>query len=317
MRALLVIVPLLAAAPAHADDTFEAKAQGAQRLGRVENLVWAFTAPCDGGDDTQQRQCRHVRDVRASELAGATLLVDADKDAFDVGAWSAQKKSVPVALSSCIRCAGVEVDGKTYFVIATRDGGAAPRLKSGKLETGLLHDNARQFPDEGSAKAYAKSVSNARVQFLVKVPAKPKTVVDGKPVITLDLVGYRVVSPCDGSVVIASPKSGAVEPDKKQCGAIAAGAGGAEVDQLTPALINEAMKPVVEAAKACFAKFGVTGKAKLKIIVGPDGAVSKYDQQGDFVSTPTGQCIDAAMTKAAFPRSKKSKTSINYPLDLQ
>lgn len=316
MRTLIVLVPLVfVAATAHADE-FDTKAQGAQHLGRIDGLVWAFTAPCDSGDDTQQRQCRHVRDARAAELAGATLLVDADKDAFDAGAWSAQKKSVPLTLSSCIRCGGVEIDGKTYYVVATREGSAAPKLKGGKLETALLHDNARQFADEAAAKAFAKSIGNARVQFLVKVPAKPKTVVDGKPVLALDLVGFRVVSPCDGSIVLASPKASAVDPDKKQCGAIAAGSG-AEVEVLTPALITDAMKPVVEAANACFGKLGVTGKAKLKITVASDGSVAKYDQQGDFVGTPTGQCIDAAMTKAAFPRSKKAKTSINYPLELK
>jgi hypothetical protein len=300
----LVLLSLLVAAPAFADDTFEAKASGAHRLGRVENLVWTFTAPCDGGDDTQQRQCRRVRDTRAAELAGATLLVDADKDAFDVGAWSAQKKSVALTLKSCIRCSGVEVDGKTYVVVGSGDA--------------KLYDNAKQFPDEAAAKAFTGAVANARVQLVVKVPAKPKTQVGGKPAIALDVIAYRVIAPCDGSVVIASPKSGAAEPDRKQCGAIAPGAtGGAEVDQLTPALINDAMKPVVAAANACFAKFGVAGKAKLKLVIASDGAVTKYDQQGDFVSTPTGQCLDGAVTKAAFPRSKKSKTSISYPINLQ
>lgn len=318
LRKAFVVLPLLFAATAHADDTFEAKAAGAQRLGRVENLVWALTAPCDSGDDTQQRQCRRVRDTRAAELAGATLIVDADKDAFDVGAWSAQKKSAPMVLSACIRCAGVDVDGKSYFVVATKDGVAAPRLKGGKLEAGALHDNAKQFADEAAARAYAKSVANAGVQMIVKVPAKATSVVDGKSVITLDLLAYRVVSPCDGSIVLASPKSGPAEADKKQCGAIAAGAAqGEEVAELTPAMINDAMKPVVTAANACFTKFGVVGKAKLKIAIASDGSVTKYDQQGDFVSTPTGQCIDAAMTNAAFPRSKKAKTSVTYPINLQ
>ena len=102
---------------AHADDTFEAKAANAQRIRHLENVVWALTAPCDAGDDTQQRQCR-TRATRAqAELIGTTLLVDADIDAFDVGAWSAQKKSVPVTLSSCIRCGGVDLDGKTWFIV--------------------------------------------------------------------------------------------------------------------------------------------------------------------------------------------------------
>jgi len=319
MRALVILWLLLAAAPAFGDDTFEAKATNAQRLNRIENLVWAFTAPCSEGDDTQQRQCRRVRDTRVAQLAGATLLLDADKDAFDVGAWSAQKKSVAVTLSACIRCSGVEIDGKTYFVVTDKDL-TSPKFDSGKFKTAPLADTAKQFPDEAAAKAYARSVSNARVQLLVKVPAKPITTIDGKPVVALDLVGYRVYAPCDGAVVVASPKSGPVEADKKQCAAVAPIAEVKEppkLDQLTSGLIATAMKPIVDESNECFKKFAVTGKAKLKITIGGDGAVMKYEQQGDFVNTPTGQCIDAAMSKASFPASKKPKTVISFPIILQ
>ncbi len=216
MRALW-IVPLLVATSAHADGSFETQAAAAQRIGRVDSLVWALTASCDGGDDTQQRQCRQVRDARAAELAGATLLVDADPDAFAVGAWNPQKQSVPLSLSGCIRCTGVELDGKTYFVAASKQGAPAAHVKGGKLDAGAVYDNALPFPDENAAKEFAKRAGNVRVQMLVKVPAKPKTTVGGKPMIGLELVGYRVYSPCDGRIVVADPSSGPAPADKKQC----------------------------------------------------------------------------------------------------
>jgi hypothetical protein len=320
MRALAILLVVAApAAPAFGDDTFETRAAGAQRLNRIESLVWALTASCDNGDDTHQRQCRRVRDTRAAELSATTLLLDADKDAFDVGAFSAQKKSVAITLSACIRCSGVDIDGKTFFVVTDKDLNP-PKLAGDKLKTGPMSDTSKQFPDEAAAKAYARSVSNARVQVLVKVPAKPAMKVDGKNVLALDLVGYRVYAPCDGSVVVAQPKSGPVEADKKQCAAVAPIAVVKEVpklDKLTPALISTGMKPVVEAASECFKKFGVAGNAKLKITIAGDGSVEKYEQQGDFANTPTGQCIDEAMTKATFPASKKQKTVISFPLVLQ
>jgi len=321
MRAL-IILPLLVAASASlafGDDTFEAKAQNAVRINRIDSLVWAFTAPCDSGDDTQQRQCRTVRNTRAAQLAGAVLLLDADKDAFDAGAWSAQKKSLPLTLSGCVRCSGVEIDGKTFYVVTDKDL-TSPKFEGGKLKTAPMADTAKQVADEAAAKAFTRSVSNARVQVLVKVPAKPLIPIDGKQVIALELVGYRVFAPCDGSIVLARPQSGPAEADKKQCGPVVAAASAAAtpaLDQLTPKVIGEAMKPVVEAAQACFAKLGVSGSAKLKLQVGGDGAILKYDQQGDFVNTPTGQCIDEAVKKATFPASKKAKTSINFPLMLQ
>jgi len=319
MRTLIVLCVVLAAAPARADDSFETKAQGAHRLGRIESLVWALTATCDAGDDTQQRQCRRVRDTRAAEVAGATLLLDADKDAFDVGAWSPQKKSTPLTLSACIRCSGVELDGKTYYIVTDKDL-TSPKFDGNKFKTAAMADATKQFPDEAAAKAYARSVSNARVQLVVKLPAKPRSVIDGKQVIAFDLLGYRVFAPCDGSIVLASPKSGPVEADKKQCAAVAPLATPTvppKHDQLTPALISDGMKPVVAGADECFKKFAVAGKAKLKITIGGDGSVMKYEQQGDFINTPTGQCIDAAMTKASFPTSKKPKTTISFPITLQ
>lgn len=315
MKAVIAAIVLVAAS-AHADDSFEAKAQGAQRVKRIENVVWTLTATCDKGDDTENRQCRHVRDTRAAQLAGATLLVDGDADAFDVGAFDAKKKSVALSLSSCIRCSGVEIDGKTWYLAGA---GAPPTFagKDAKMKTQPLFDNARTFSDESAAKAWTKAIGNTKVQLLVKVPAKPAWTADGRSGLTLDIVGFRVVSPCDGTVVIANPPSGPAQPDKLACRAVAAEpAAGPAVDQLTPAIVAEAMKPVVEASKACFEKLGVAGKAKLKLTITADGYISRYDQQGDFVSTATGSCIDKALEQAKFPPSGKPKTTISYPINL-
>lgn len=293
MRALIPAI-LLVATVAHADD-FE----NAKRVRRIENVVWALTATCDQGDDTQHRQCKHVRDTRAQELAGATLLVDGDADAFDIAAYDAKKKSVALTLSSCIRCAGVDLDGKSWVIT----GGGAK-----------LYDNARSFSDDATAKAWLHAIGSPKVQLLVKVPAKA---VDGKTV-KLDIVGYRVYSPCDGTIIASNPQSEAMPADKKACKAVEAVASDApKVEQLTPAMITEAMKPVVEASQKCFEKFSVAGTAKLKITVANDGTVARYEQQGDFANTATGTCIDKAMDKARFPASQKPKTTISFPIKLQ
>jgi hypothetical protein len=212
--AAFIAVSSLAAGSAYADDTFETKAAGAQRIKRLEDLVWPLTAACDGGSDTQQRQCRKVRDTRAAELASATLIVDADKDSFTVGAWNKATKSAPIALSACIRCSGLELDGKTWVITGTA--AATPKFEGGRV-TAKLYDNGRPFLDDKTAQAFAAMAKNARVQLLVKVPAKPKLVVDGKNVLALDVTGYRVYMPCDGSIVVANPASGPAEGDKKQC----------------------------------------------------------------------------------------------------
>ncbi|CAN5389833.1 hypothetical protein BH11MYX1_BH11MYX1_01640 [soil metagenome] len=323
MKPLVVcfgLAGLAISAPASAEDeTFEAKAHGAQKLHRVEGFVWAATSACDAGDDVQQRQCRHVRDARFEQLAEGTWLVDADADAFDVGAWNAAKKSVPISLTACIRCAGVEVDGTTWYVT----GAGAVHFEAGQLKPAALHDNARAFRDDATAAMWAKAVTTVRVEMLVKLAAKLRWSVDGKHGLALDVLGYRVYTPCDGSVILSSPPSSPVEADQKACSApgarptVAEAEAGPQVEQLTASIIDEAMQPVVEAAWKCYGQFAVTGKAKLKVTVTAEGGIGKYEQQGDFAMTPTGACIDKAMAKAHFPRVKKSKTTILFPITLQ
>jgi hypothetical protein len=319
MRPLLAAILLsgLAVSPAAADATFESLAAGAQPIPRLDNLVWALTASCEAGDDTQRRQCRIVRDRRVAELSGVTLLVEGDRAAVEVGAWSAQKKSVPLTVASCIQCSGIEVDGKTWYLVGTNP--TAPRLVRGKLVTALLHDNAQPIADEAAARAFAQRIQQARVQMLVKVPARPQIAIEGKPALALDIVGHRVISPCDGSIVQASHKSGPVEADRKQCAPVTrpAAADAPRVDALSASMIQTGMRPVVAAATACFEKYGVAGKAKLKLTIGGDGSIAAYAQEGEFAGTPTGECIDEAVKQARFPASKKAKTTISYPIHLR
>lgn len=311
MRPLAIgtlLVGLVAARPALAEDTFEAKASGATKVARFDDVVWSLTAACDKGDDVHNRQCRVIRDARAKQLAGATLLVEAEPSALDVGKWSAAKKSVAVTLTACIRCTPLELEGRKWYVT-----GAPARVEAGKLTAANLYDSAKQFSDEASANAWIGSLKSARVQLITKVPDKRRWLVDGKDGLLLDVVGYRVVQPCTGTVLFAKPVSGPAEPDKSAC---ASATDGEVVPALTAAMVQDTMKPVVEAAKACYAKFKVAGKARLELGIASDGTVAAYEQQGAFRGTPTGQCIDVAMSNVQFPPTQKPRTVIGFPIVL-
>ncbi|MFT3692509.1 MAG: hypothetical protein QM831_05160 [Kofleriaceae bacterium] len=316
MKAVFVLA--LFARIAAADDSFEARAQTAQPLHRIESLVWALTSACDQGDDVQQRQCKRVRDARAKDVAAGTWLVEADADAFDVGAWNETKKSLPINLAACIRCSGVEVDGKTYFIT----GSGATKLEDKKVRGTLLHDNARTFADAQTAAMWAKAVSKVKVEMVVRLAPKWLWRNLDKQGISLDVIAYRVVVPCDGTVILANPPSSPVEPDKKQCPlapevTVAEAEAGPAVEQLTAQMIDEAMQPVLDQAWRCYERIAVTGKAKLKIQVSSDGGIAKYEQQGDFANTPMGACIDKAISKAHFPHVKKAKTTVVFPITIQ
>ncbi len=302
----LLLVACLAPGAAHADDTFEAKATGARKLAHVDDIVWALTAPCDRGDDAQQRQCRALRDRSARELGGQTLLVDADNSALDLGAWDPARKSVAVALSSCIRCEGIASEGKTWFIT-----GGAPKLEAGKLRGPPLYDTARQFATAETAAAWRKAVQHHKVELVVKVPAKPRWTFNGKDGIQLDVVGYRVLTPCNGTVVLANPPSQNAAPDKAACAA-----GGAAVLALTPELIEESMQAPMSVIRTCAKREKAAGKGKLDLTIADDGTLAAYEQVGDFVGQPIATCIDAAMKGVTFPRSTKPRTKIGYPIVL-
>ncbi len=297
---------------AHGDPRHVCRARAGRRARRerLADLVWAIAAPCDAGDDAHQRQCRHTRDARQAELAGQTLLLDADPEAFDVGAWNATQKTIQFSVTACIRCLGVELDGATWYVVGS---GVRAQARGDTVVAGALHTDARAFRDEAAAAAWARSVGDAHVELVVKVPAHPRWSDGGLNGLALDVVAWRVYSPCDGAIIAASPPSGPLAPDKSQCILPARSDANATIVDLSPDAIQDALKPVRDAAAVCFGRLAVTGTAKLHIRVLPDGTIGRYEQQGDFVNTPMGACIDKAVAKVVFPASKDGMT-ILYPI---
>ena len=310
---VLVAILVAMTGTARADDSFGARAEAAQRVHRIENVIWTLTAACDSGDDVHQRQCRHVRAARLAELAGRTLLVDGDSEAFDIGSWNAAKKAISFSVTACIRCLGVDVEGKTWYVVG---GSLHPYFRGAQPDAGPLRIESRAFADEHAAKAWARAVGNARVELVVKVPAHPQWTDAGKSGLELEVVAWRVYAPCDGAIIAANPPSGPAPADAKQCIPAAADEAQPELGELTADAIQAAMAPVVEATHLCFGKFAVTGTARLRIHVLHDGTVGRYEQLGDFINTPTGACIDKAAAKLTFPASKNG-IAITYPITAQ
>jgi hypothetical protein len=314
----LALVAITAPARAQPDpqsgDAFGKLAESARRVKALDGVVWALTAACDKGDDTAQRQCRRVRDARAAELAGQTLIVDGDADAFTVGKWDRAKKSVALSLRACIRCGGLEVEGRTWPVTGT-----GPKLEGGKLVTAALYDNARGFSDEASAKDWVATVEHPKVELVVKVPAHPLWQVEGKQGIGLEVVGYRVYKPCDGAIVLSSPASGPAPADKAACPKKDNAPPPDEhlPELLTTDVIREAMKPAVSVSQICFQHFHVVGTARMKLIVSGNGDVLETSQTGDFAGSPTGECLEKAMSSLRFPRTKAARQTVNYPIVLR
>jgi hypothetical protein len=88
-------------------------------------------------------------------------------------------------------CAGLELDGRRWTIAATPAKGQT-----------TLHDSAKVFSDEAAAKAWRGRIAGWRVDYLVKLAAKP--VAAGATSISVEVVGWRIANACDGSIIASS-----------------------------------------------------------------------------------------------------------------
>jgi len=323
-----LVVAGAGAGAAVADDSFDDLASKATAVSRADlgGLIWSLTADCEHGDDLARRQCRAVRDARAASIAGATFLVPGDRAAFSVGDFKADTKSLPLVLRGCVAC--VEPIAGHYVVSSKQ----APTFDGTTAVAAIVHETARSFKDEAAARRWAAHAVRFRTELVVRVAAANHGLFErgGKQGLAVEVLGYRVYDPCDGSIVCASPESAPAQADDRTCGddVVKGTDKPAEVKPVKPAEpdlparleasdIRRAMTPVVEAARTCFDKYGVPGAAKLVYTVSGEGAVTAFELTGEFADTPTGTCIEKAARAVTFPRSRRASFGFTYPLMLQ
>lgn len=317
-----VAVAFVSTPTAKADGTFDDLARSAGRLDGADlaGAAWALTATCDQGDGLGQRLCRTVRDHRLATLRAGTWLVDAEPGAFTISPWDPDAKAMLLNLTGCVAC--TKPIGGLYIVSAK-----APPSWSGDVATAVgVHQAARSFANQAAADRWRAQAQAARGQFVIKLaPGKDALVTEGgHQVLAVDILGFRVWQPCDGAIVCASPKADAMPADQAACGKIVEevapetdGGAAALPATLTPDDLKVVLKPVTQAARACFDDYGVPGKAKLIYTVSGAGTITAYEQTGDFVDTPTGRCIDKAAKAVTFPAVQKASFTFTYPINVQ
>ncbi|MCX5743590.1 MAG: hypothetical protein NT062_13950 [Proteobacteria bacterium] len=111
-------------------------------------------------------------------------------------------------ISGCIACGGAN----GTHVIA----GAAVAA-GGKPTPAPIMTRVMLFDTEAARTAFATSVKGTRTQLVVALPAKAGFDVAGVRGARVDVLAYRVLTPCDGKIVLAEPASSPVAPDPKAC----------------------------------------------------------------------------------------------------
>ena len=296
----------------------------------LAGLLWSFVAVCDGpADSMARRQCEGLRRARQAQLTGKTFLVVADAGALSIGDWDEKKLAVPVRLSACVACASaLAIDGRPLFVVGS---GAAATVAGGVVRGPTVHEVARTFKDlDGFTRWQRDVLPRLRSQLVVRVADAGKLWKQGDVAgFNVEVLGFRSYDPCDGSVVAARPESSGGPVDKAACSGEApvTEAPKPEVPavpvkptlpkQLSTAQIQTALRPATEAASLCYESYGVAGQADLHITIDGAGNVIAIEQEGDFVDTPTGTCVEKAVRAVKFPETSKARTTIAYPFILR
>ena len=301
--------------------TFESVAGAAPSISRGDllGIAWATAAACSDGDDAEQRLCRAVRDRRMATLRAGTYLIDGDSGALAVSEWTAADKLVTVSVFGCIAC--VEPPGGLYVVSAQ----AAPTFTGAVAQAANLHTSTTTLADAVTAKRFRARVPALRTQFVVKVTvgAGGLWTHEDKRGLALDVLAFRVYDPCDGSIVVSSAPSGLGPIDPSTCPVVAdkgptrVRTGPELPAALTSKDIRATMAPVLAAAGDCYDAYGIMGRAKLTYTIAADGSILAYEQQGDFVDTPTGTCLDKAARAVVFPKTKKKTFTFSFPVAVQ
>ncbi len=332
--AAVVVCTGAGAARAQAESFESLRSQATEVVGLwgLGALVWSKGEPCAKlTNDVDKRQCEGVVAGRRAQLDGGTFLVTGDGSAVEVGAYNDKTLSAGVSVAPCLACAApVDVDGDRLYIV----GSSKFAITGGKVSVSAVKSTTMTW---ASADKYAKYleevVPRLRTEFVVKLAGAKPWNKSGARGMTVEVLGWRVLDPCKGKVLLSEPQSADVSPDKRACG------DSAEPEKkpveetkpaepakpappklpykLSPFQINPHMAPVRKAAQKCFEAYGVAGKASYSITFNNEGAIVKVDESGDFKDTPTGACIRKALDGVSFPKMRAKSMTFDFPVILR
>ena len=310
---------------AHADDFSEAaeKAVELPSPAALSALFWSQEAKCSAyKNDAYRRQCEGLREARASLASGRTYLIEGS-GALEVGEYDPAKKATAVAVRACVAC------GEDGDLIVGRGKLSA---KKGEIEAAELQVAKRTFADDRLGNHWTQHIApRLRTQFLVALPRRAERGrAAGRNAYQVEIRGVRVYDPCKGEVLWSRPKSSAGPVDVSACKGEPklAAAEPAIVEEVAPKgpeapeqlktnQISEALKPAMEKARRCYDAYLIPGAATFTLVISGEGKLVSAEQSGDFVDTPTGLCVAAAIQATQFPKTAKKRTTITYPVILR
>ncbi len=85
---------------------------------------------------------------------------------------------------------------------------------------------------------------------------------------------------------------------------------------LSRRIIRRGMLGIKGKVQDCYDRYKVSGRAKIRLVIGRSGRVTRSSLRGTFAGSPTGKCVKRAVSRALFPRFRGKPISITYPFIL-
>lgn len=323
MKATLIALTLLfclSSNPAQADE-FDKRANSATMVPSSDALAALFWSADPGcaklKSDLHKRQCQAVSSKRKKDVAGKTFFV--------AGTAPVTIKSSPKKASSVVIVnSSFATPEDNAWVVGkgkVQSSGPMPYTEHVKV--------TKKFEDKDMATHWNTHVApRLKTEFLVRIPKNSSTFKSkGKTGYQVEVVGYRVFDPCKGDIVGAKPASGVAPADNAACEGepeyvkkVAAPKGpvGPQLaGQLSRQQIGGTLEAVRDQARLCNEAYGIDGQASLRMVIAKDGSLKEHKQEGDFVGSPTGICIDNAMKVISFPAFAGKQMRVSYPIVLR
>jgi len=68
--------------------------------------------------------------------------------------------------------------------------------------------------------------------------------------------------------------------------------------------VEAALDKLATRMRGCFAKYGIKGTARVRLVATPDGTADNVKVTGEFEDTPTGLCVESILTDTKLPTFK-------------
>lgn len=311
---------------------------------QVEGIVWALAANCASGSAVEDRQCKQVRDTRRRAITKQRLKTLLEASALQIDAYDPKTRSRRWQLRGCVACDGIVVDDQRYAVWAgppvlldatgativapvttplrknatrTRTPKPPPAPVVAQVAVPVLASGAQVFRDEASSDRWLAQLRAARAELYFEINESPVWQHVDQRGVRLDVLGFRVWTPCTGVVYMASDGSTSAPPEQDaRCSTATPSATALQLPERDREEISRVMSTARMLIEACPRQPGVAGVARLRMTVESDGTISRYEQSDTFAGTDLGKCIDEAAQRVKFPAGRQRATFV-YPVVLR